>query len=151
MLGKFHEWSCMTLSFPRENFSGMALSGHMTLNRFFSESQDLKVRWDLTTLKHHNISAFKVLSSKTKEESDPRCYSVEPAFWEFKEDRGEIGPSFCFWSTFADFEDWGDKNNPITLFFLAFSNSWCFCPFWWKSRVKEPPDFKSIALWHSLQ
>ena len=133
----------LALSFPRENFSGTALSGNMTLNRFFSGSQDLKVWWDLTTFKHHSISAFKVFSSIIKEES---CFcSVDRTSEEFEVDCGERGPSF------ADVEDWEDTNNPIALVFLAFSSSWCFCPFLWESRAKEPPDFKSIALWHNLQ
>ena len=55
------------------------LSGNITLNWFFSESQDLKL-WDFTTFKHHAISAFKVFSSKPKEESDRFCASTGPTF-----------------------------------------------------------------------
>ena len=62
------------------------------MNRFFSESQDLKLWQDFTTFKHHMISAFKVFSSKTKEESGPSCTTAGPTFVDFKEDWGERGP-----------------------------------------------------------
>ena len=40
------------------------------------------------------ISAFKVFSSKTKEESGPSCTTAGPTFVDFKEDWGERGPFF---------------------------------------------------------
>ena len=79
----------LALSFPRENLSRTALSGNITLNRFFSESQDLKQWGDFTTFKHQIISALEVLSSKTKEESGPFCTSAGTTFVHFKEDWGD--------------------------------------------------------------
>ena len=54
-------------------------------------------------------------------------YFIEPTFADFKEDWGEKGPSFLL--TLDDCEDYGEKNNLIALIILAFSSSWCFCPF----------------------
>ena len=103
MLGKF-QWSCILLYL----FQARTCQEWM----FCQKSQDLKLWWDFTTFKLPIISAFKVLSSKTKEEISPFCISIKPTLLIFKKDWGERGPSF--WLTLDDFEDCGERNNLIT-------------------------------------
>ena len=103
MLGKF-QWSCILLYL----FQARTCQEWI----FCQKSQDLKLWWDFTTFKLHIISAFKVFSSKTKEEISPFCISIKPTLLIFKKDWGERGPSF--WLTLDDFEDCGERNNLIT-------------------------------------